>query len=56
LALQFSYSAAALKLTWPSGTLQQATSLTGPWSAITNTSPFTFTPSAAQMFFRVKAN
>jgi hypothetical protein len=56
LTLQFSFSASGLKLTWPSGTLQQASSLAGPWSAVTGTSPLTVTPSAAQMFFRVKGN
>jgi hypothetical protein len=56
LRLQFDFSASGLKLTWPLGTLQQASNLTGPWSAIAATSPFTVTPSAAQMFFRVKGN
>ena len=56
LTLQFSFSASGLKLSWPSGTLQQATNLTGPWSAVTGASPLTVTPSAAQMFFRVKGN
>ncbi|MDB6063907.1 MAG: hypothetical protein JWR26_115 [Pedosphaera sp.] len=44
-----------LQLTWPQGVLLQATSVTGPW--ITNaaaTSPYTFSPTAPQMYYRVR--
>jgi hypothetical protein len=42
-----------LQLTWPQGTLQQATNLLGPWVANTNASPYKFAPSGPQEFFRV---
>ena len=44
-----------IKLTWPSGVLQSATNVFGPWSDISNfISPFTVTPNRAQGFYRVK--
>jgi hypothetical protein len=43
-----------LQLTWPSGILLQATSLNGPWTTNVNTSPYTFTPTGAQKFYRVQ--
>jgi hypothetical protein len=44
----------SLNLTWPQGTLFQATNLSGPWSAVTNTvSPFVTTPTNPAAFFRV---
>ena len=43
-----------LSLTWPQGTLLQATSVTGPWLAVTNVvSPINVTPTNAAMFYRV---
>jgi hypothetical protein len=43
-----------LNLTWPQGTLLQATSVTGPWLAVTNVvSPINVTPTNAAMFYRV---
>jgi hypothetical protein len=56
VTLQLGYVGSSLQLTWPSGTLEQATNLTGPWTTNSAPSPFTFTPSAPQMFYRVKAN
>ncbi len=56
LTLQLGFVGSSLQLTWPSGTLEQATNLTGPWTTNPAPSPFTFTPSAPQMFYRVKAN
>jgi len=45
---------AGWNLSWPQGTLFQATNLTGPWSAITNAAaPFTVTPTNAAGFYRV---
>ena len=44
-----------LQLVWPQGVLLQATNLMGPW--ITNagaTSPYTVSPTAPQMYFRVQ--
>jgi hypothetical protein len=43
-----------LRLTWPQGTLLEATTLTGPWTTNVNVSPYTFAPSEAKKFFRVK--
>jgi hypothetical protein len=43
-----------LQLTWPQGILLEATSLAGPWTTNANTSPYTFTPSGPQKFFRAQ--
>jgi hypothetical protein len=43
-----------LQLTWPQGTLLEATSLAGPWATNSNTSPYLFAPSGPQKFFRVQ--
>jgi len=45
---------ASLQLTWPAGTLLQASAMSGPWTTNVNTSPYTFTPTALQMFYRVR--
>jgi hypothetical protein len=44
-----------LVLSWSSGTLQENTSLTGTWSAVTGAAPpsHTVTPSGTQKFYRV---
>jgi hypothetical protein len=43
-----------LAIVWPSGTLQSATSLTGPWSGVPEaTSPWPLIPAAPQQFYRV---
>ncbi len=52
--LQLSRSGSGLQLAWPYGTLLQATNLSGPWTTVTAASPYTVTPSAPQMFYRVK--
>jgi hypothetical protein len=52
----FSFSAGSLTLTWPAGgTLVEATSLTGPWTVVTTTSPYLVTPisGAPAQFFKV---
>ncbi|MGA2685503.1 MAG: LamG-like jellyroll fold domain-containing protein [Verrucomicrobiota bacterium] len=47
-------SGANLTLSWPQGTLLQATNLAGPWSAVTNAVlPFVVTPTNSAAFFRV---
>jgi hypothetical protein len=54
--LGYSYSAGSLTLTWQTGgTLMQATSLSGPWTTVTSTSPYTVNPalSGGHMFYRV---
>ncbi|MGC9942691.1 MAG: hypothetical protein ABSE48_12715 [Verrucomicrobiota bacterium] len=42
------------QLNWTQGTLIEATSLQGPWTTVTTTSPYSVTPSGPQMFYRVK--
>ena len=42
------------QLQWSQGTLLEATNLTGPWTTNTAASPYTITPGAPQMFYRVK--
>lgn len=41
-----------LKLQWTGSTLLQATSVNGPWTTNLATSPYTFTPTGPQMFYR----
>jgi hypothetical protein len=55
LTLSIGYSGTNLKLTWASGTLLQATNLLGPWTTNSAPSPYTVTPSAPQMFYKVLA-
>ncbi|MBI2949136.1 MAG: hypothetical protein HYY23_15960, partial [Verrucomicrobia bacterium] len=45
-----------ITLEWTGGgTLEAATSVTGPWQAVTGaTSPYKFTPSGAQQFGRIR--
>jgi hypothetical protein len=46
-----------VELIWPSGTLQSASQVDGPYTNITGAvSPFTLIPSASSQFFRVKVN
>jgi len=52
--LGFQKSGANLNLTWPQGTLLQATNLAGPWwRATTASSPVSVSPTNATMFYRV---
>ncbi|MDD5140172.1 MAG: hypothetical protein PHY43_07950 [Verrucomicrobiales bacterium] len=41
-----------VQVTWPQGTLLQAPAVTGPWTTNVATSPYTFTPSGSQQYFR----
>jgi len=43
-----------LLLTWPYGTLLEATNVTGPWATNTQASPLTVTPNGPQKFYRVQ--
>jgi hypothetical protein len=44
-----------LRLSWPNGVLQAASTITGAWSAVSGaTSPYTLMPVAQQQFYRVK--
>jgi len=45
---------ANLQLAWPQGTLLEATNVAGPYVTNNATSPYTFTPTEAMKFFRVK--
>jgi hypothetical protein len=56
ITLTYSRSGPSLQLTWPYGTLLQATNVTGPWTVSGNASPpsYTVTPVGPQMFYRVQ--
>ncbi len=41
-----------VQLTWAAGTLQEAPTVTGPWTANSATSPYTLTPTGTQKYFR----
>jgi hypothetical protein len=43
-----------LQITWPYGTLLEATNLTGPWTTNMNASPYLVSPTGAQKFYRVQ--
>lgn len=45
-----------LTLTWSQGLLLQSTNLAGPWTTNPATSPYNFTPTSPEMFFRALAN
>ena len=47
-------SGANLQLTWPQGTLLQATNLTGPWVTNLATSPYLVSPTNSRMFYRIR--
>jgi hypothetical protein len=52
--LTISHSGANVILTWPTGTLQQATSVTGPFTDTGAVSPYTTAASAARLFYRIR--
>jgi len=44
-----------VQLKWSSGTLLQATSVSGPWTPVTGaTSPYVTSPTGPQKFFKVQ--
>jgi hypothetical protein len=45
---------ANVELTWPQGTLLEASDVSGPYTTNGNSSPYIFTPTDAKKFFRVK--
>jgi len=45
---------ANLQLSWPQGTLLEATNITGPWITNPAASPYSMSPTAPWKFFRVK--
>jgi hypothetical protein len=44
-----------IQLTWSAGTLLEANTVNGPWTTNVNTSPYLFTPTGPQKFYRVQA-
>jgi hypothetical protein len=44
----------SLQLSWPQGTLQEASSVAGPWTTNNATSPYTVPPSGSLKFYRVR--
>jgi hypothetical protein len=40
-------------LTWPVGSLLEATNVAGPWTANNSTSPYTNAPTGPKKFYRV---
>lgn len=54
VAVSVQPAAGSLVLTWPQGTLLQATNVTGPWTTNPAASPFTNQPNNPQMFYRVQ--
>jgi hypothetical protein len=51
--LSITSSGANVTLTWPAGTLQQADQVTGPYTDVVATSPYTI-PASGSKFYRVK--
>jgi hypothetical protein len=48
------FAAGACVLTWTNGGgLLEATNVSGPWVPNPNTSPYTFSPTGAQKFYRI---
>ncbi len=43
-----------LQLSWPQGALQEAASVTGPWTANSASSPYTVSPTNSLRFYRVQ--
>jgi hypothetical protein len=48
------FSGSTLQLQWDPGILLEATNIFGPWTTNNNVSPYTFTPTGPQKFFRVQ--
>jgi hypothetical protein len=49
-------SGGQVQVTWPLGTLLEAPAVTGPWTTNNATSPYTFTPTGTQKYFRAIIN
>jgi hypothetical protein len=47
-------SGSNLQVSWSTGTLLQATNLTGPWIPNNATSPLTISPASPRLFFRTQ--
>ncbi len=55
-ALNIQRVGSEIALTWTSGALLEASSLDGPWITNSQTSPYQFTPSGSQKFYRLLQN
>lgn len=54
-SLSITTAGAQVRVSWNAGTLEQAPSVTGPWTVVAGaTSPRDFAPASAQQFFRVR--
>jgi hypothetical protein len=53
-SVSLSQSGGNVTLTWPSGSLLEATNMLGPWTTNVATSPFTFTPTGPMKFYRLQ--
>jgi len=53
--LDIQHNGSQVTVTWPTGTLLEATTVLGPWTTNVNTSPYIFTPSLStpEKYFRV---
>jgi len=56
VTLSCSWIGRQLNLSWPQGTLLEATSLHGPWTTNSAPSPYLVTPTGPQKFYRVRVN
>jgi hypothetical protein len=54
VVITFQTAPGSLILTWPQGTLLEATNVVGPYTTNNATSPYTNTPSAKQKFYKIK--
>ena len=54
VVLNISKSSGNIVLSWPLGTLEEATNLTGPWVTNSAASPYTNTPNGPAKFYRVQ--
>jgi hypothetical protein len=54
VTLAHSWNGQQLTLSWPQGTLMEATNLPGPWATNTAASPFVVTPTGPRKFYRVQ--
>jgi hypothetical protein len=54
VSISLQMSGSNLQLTWPQGTLLESSNVLGPWTTNLAPSPFTVSPTNAQMFFRLR--
>jgi hypothetical protein len=54
VSMSIQRSGANIIVSWPRGTLLEASQLTGPWTTNTATSPYTTSPTGSMKFYRVQ--